>query len=72
MKNPQYTEGWTEEIFWNMILFTQNVITERCCYNIKYWPSLGMAMIRANTEEEDDWNTSKRRAWAAPGYEGIL
>eukprot|EP00972_Heterocapsa_arctica_P038582 5686418-Heterocapsa_arctica.AAC.1 len=34
LKNPQDTEGWTEEMFWNMILFTQNVITEKCCYNI--------------------------------------
>eukprot|EP00972_Heterocapsa_arctica_P076620 11303537-Heterocapsa_arctica.AAC.1 len=51
MRNPQDTEGWTEKIFWNMILHMQNFVTKKFCYNIKYWPGIGMAMIRAATED---------------------
>ena len=55
-----------------MILHTQNFVTKQFYYSIKFWPSIGMAMIKATTEDEQDWNTPKRKPWAAEGYEGFL
>eukprot|EP00972_Heterocapsa_arctica_P031854 4693358-Heterocapsa_arctica.AAC.1 len=53
---------FTEARFWNMILHTKNVSTGRCSYNVKYWPILRMAMIKATTENEEEAENDTRRA----------
>eukprot|EP00972_Heterocapsa_arctica_P012648 1858726-Heterocapsa_arctica.AAC.1 len=46
-----------------MILHTQSFVTHRYYYNVKYWPNIGMAMIKAaaETTEEAENETGKER-----------
>eukprot|EP00972_Heterocapsa_arctica_P049446 7278433-Heterocapsa_arctica.AAC.1 len=53
-QDPKEQGVLTEANFWNMILHTKNVNTGKYSYNVMYWPNLGMAMIKAATEKEED------------------
>eukprot|EP00972_Heterocapsa_arctica_P021191 3119514-Heterocapsa_arctica.AAC.1 len=65
-------EEWTEEMFWNMILHTQNFVTKRYVYNVKYWPNIGMVMIKVAMEDEEKaedevdkyQENAKKRLWS--------
>eukprot|EP00972_Heterocapsa_arctica_P057146 8432597-Heterocapsa_arctica.AAC.1 len=63
MQETKEQEGMTESHFWNMILHTQNFVTHKYYYNVKYWPNIGIAMIKAapETEEEAESETRKER-----------
>ncbi len=70
-QNASEKDAWTEDNFWNMILHTQCFVNKQYQYSVKFWPSVGMVMIKAVTVQEKEWQTSKRK-WAAEGYEGML
>jgi hypothetical protein len=60
--NANNKKDMTEELFWNMILYTKN--KGQHAYQTKYWPKLRTVMIKANTEEntlrvEEEKNNSE-------------
>ncbi len=72
MQETKEEEGWTEEMFWNMILHTQHFVTNKFFYNVKCWPNIGMIMIKVAMEDEEETENEakkeqeygRKRQWA--------